>query len=217
MFEQGQLKSLGIATGLILLNIAVMWIFAFTPLSTVNNLLFEKFFLLGVIVYGALLTGGVYLAKKGVRNEKTVLAAAGTFLIQIGYGVFGAGIIGFLPVDLQAAALGLTAVATSAIAVVSGLIVFGTDHDFSSWGRYANYIFIGVILMSLLGSFSGSFILLAFTLALTGFIVYLIHEIYMTKTRPRKPFLNGIGLYTAFMGVFVQILQLIVEMLIAEE
>jgi hypothetical protein len=217
MFKQGQLKSLGIATGLILLNIAVMWIFAFTPLSAVNNLLFDTFFLLGVIVYGALLTGGVWLAKKGVRSENTGLAVGGTSLIQIGYGVFGAGIIGFLPVDLQAVALGLTAVATTGIAVLSGLLVFGTSYDFSRWGRYANYIFLGVAGTAFIGSFSGPVILLSFALALIGFIVYLIHQIYVTKTRPGKPFLNGIGLYTAYMGVFVQILQLIVEMVLTEE
>ena len=58
MFKEGQLKSLGIATGLIILNIAIMWIFGFTPLSAVNDLLFGTFLFLGVIVYGAMLTGG---------------------------------------------------------------------------------------------------------------------------------------------------------------
>jgi len=93
---------------------------------------------------------------------------------------------------------------------------FGTNHDFSSWGKYANYIFLGVLGISLIGSFSGPFILVAFFLALIGFIVYLIHQIYMTKIRPSTPFLNGIGLYTAYMGVFVEILQLVIRMLADE-
>jgi FtsH-binding integral membrane protein len=217
MFKDGQLKSLGIASGLVLLNVAVMWIFAFTPLNTINDLLFGSFFLLGVIVYGAMLTGGVWIAKKGIRSENTGMAVGGATLVQVAYGLFGAGALGLLPVDLQAVALLITGVVTTGIAVLSGLLVFGTDHDFSQWGRYANYIFLGVLGISLIGSFSPPVTILAFGLALLGFIVYLIHQIYMTKTRPGKPFLNGIGLYTAYMGVFVEILQLVVEMLLRRE
>lgn len=217
MFEQGQLKSLGIASGLVLLNVAVMWIFAFTPLSAVNNLLFGSIFFLGVIVYGAMLTGGVYIAKKGVRSENTGMAIGGTTLVQIAYGLFGAGALSLLPVNLQATALLITGAATTGIAVLSGLLVFGTAHDFSSWGKYANYIFLGVLGISFIGSFSAPITIIAFGLALIGFIVYLIHQIYVTKTRPGKPFLNGIGLYTAYMGVFVEILQIVVELLLRRE
>ena len=216
MFQEGELKSLGIATGLIILNIAVMWIFAFTPLAMINDILFDTFFLLGVIVYGLLLSGGLYIAKKGIRNENTGLAVSGTALIQIAYGIFGAGILGFVAPGIQALAIAITGVVSVAIAVLAGLLVYGTGHDFSSWGRYANYIFLGVLGFSLIGSFSPALIIFAFTLALIGFIVYLIHEIYSVKTRPGKPFLNGIGVYTAFMGVFVQILQLVVQMLMEE-
>lgn len=217
MFKQGQLKSLGIATGLIVLNIALMWVFAFTPLSALNNLLFDTFFLLGVIVYGAMLTGGLWLAKRGIRDQNTNLAVAGTALVQVAYGLFGAGILSIvLSPQTQAIALAITGVVTTLIAVLAGLLVFGTSHDFSSWGKYANYIFLGVLGISFIGSFSGPFVLLAFVLALIGFIVYLIHQIYMTKTRPNTPYLNGIGLYTAYMGVFVEILQLVIRMLADE-
>lgn len=217
MFKEGQLKSLGIATALIVLNIALMWIFAFTPLSVLNSILFDSFFLLGVIVYGAMLTGGLWLAKKGIRNQNNGLAIGGTALIQIAYGLFGAGILSIVASpSIQALALGITGIITTLIAIFSGLLVFGTSHDFSAWGKYANYIFLGVLGISFVGSFSGPFILLAFVLALIGFIVYLIHQIYMTKTRPNTPFLNGIGLYTAYMGVFVEILQLVIRMLADE-
>lgn len=216
MFQQGEIKSLGVATGLIILNIAVMWIFAFTPLATINNLLFDTFFLLGVIVYGVLLTGGLYIAKKGIRSDNTTLAISGTSLIQLAYGIFGAGILGLVTPSIQGLAIAITGVISVIIAILAGLLVYGTGHDFSSWGRYANYIFLGVMGFSLIGSFSPAVIIFAFTLALIGFIVYLIHEIYMVKTRPGKPFLNGIGVYTAFMGVFVEILQIVIHLL-AEE
>ena len=216
MFQQGEIKSLGVATGLIILNIAVMWIFAFTPLATINNLLFDTFFLLGVIIYGVLLSGGLYIAKKGIRSDNTTLAISGTGLIQLAYGIFGAGILGLVAPSIQGLAIAITGVISVIIAILAGLLVYGTGHDFSSWGRYANYIFLGVMGFSLIGSFSPTVIIVAFTLALIGFIVYLIHEIYMVKTRPGKPFLNGIGVYTAFMGVFVEILQIVIHLLARE-
>ena len=216
MFKEGQLKSLGIATALIILNIALMWVFAFTPLSALNDILFDVF-IVGVIVYGAMLTIGLWLAKKGIRNKNNGQAIGGTALIQIAYGLFGAGILSMvLAPSTQAIALAITGVITTVIAIFSGLLVFGSSHDFSSWGKYANYIFLGVLGISLVGSFSAQFVILAFFLALIGFIVYLIHQIYVTKTRPNTPFLNGIGLYTAYMGVFVEILQLVIRMLIDE-
>ncbi|MFQ3308621.1 MAG: hypothetical protein ACI977_000864 [Candidatus Nanohaloarchaea archaeon] len=217
MFQDGELKSLGIATGLIALNIMVMWIFAATPLSTINNILFGGFFIVGVIVYGIMLSGGLYLARRGIKNENTGLAIVGTGLIQLAYGIFGAGIISILVSPaMQGIAIAATGVLSVLIAVFSGILVYGTDYDFSAWGRYANYLFLGVLGISFIGSFSSIFTLVAFTLALIGFIVYLIHQIYMVKTQPGRPFLNGIGLYTAFMGVFVEILQLVVRMLADE-
>lgn len=217
MFQDGELKSLGVGTGLVALNIVVMMMFATTPLRMINEMLFGRFFFLGVIVYGVLLSGGVYIAKRGIRQENYGIAAAGTGLIQLGYGVFGAGIISLLVSPAaQVTAIAITGAISIMIALLAGMLVYGTGHDFSSWGRYANYIFLGVLGISLVGSFSGIFTLVAFALALIGFIVYLIHELYRVKTRPGKPLLNGIGVYTAFMGVFVQILQLVVQML-AEE
>lgn len=209
------MKSLAVATGLILLNIAVIWAFAFTPLAAANNVLFNTF-IIGVLVYGALLTAGLYIAKRGVKNDDTSLAVGGTGLVQFAYGMFGAGVISMLAPTMQGLALGVTAVVTTSIAVLCGLAVFGTNHDFSSWGKYANYIFLGVIGVSFIGTFSASLIIIAFSLALLGFIVYLVHQIYQVKVRPGKPFMNGIGLYTAFMGVFVEILQMIVYMFLEE-
>lgn len=216
MFQKGELKSLGVASGLIALNIAVMWAFAFTPLSAVNNMLFGSFFLIGVVVYGIMLSGGLYIARRGIKNNNIGFASIGTGLIQVAYGLFGAGLLGILLPSMQAAAIAITGVVSVIIAILSGLLVYGTGHDFSSWGRYANYLFLGVIGVAFVGSFSPIFTLVAFSLALIGFIVYLIHQIYMVKTQPGQPILNGIGLYTAFMGVFVEILQLVVRMLLDE-
>lgn len=207
-----ELKSIGISTGLILANIAVMWIFAFTPLSKISNLVFSTF-ILGVIFYGALLTGGVYLAKTGIRNNDNKKAWIGTGVLQFAYGIFGAGVLGIIGPQTQAIVLAATAVITTGITVMSGLLVYLTDHDFSSWQRYSNYLFMGVLLMSFIGTFSRGLIIIAFTMALLGFITYLVYEIWDMKQRPSNIYLNGIGIYVAFMGVFVQILQIVIEML----
>lgn len=207
-----ELKSIGFSTGLILANIAVMWVFSFTPLAKISNIVFSTF-ILGVIFYGALLTGGVYLAKKGIRDSDGKKAWIGTGILQVAYGIFGAGVLSMIGPQTQAIALAATAVITTGITVMSGLAVYLTDHDFSSWQKYSNYLFMGVLLMSFIGTFSTGLIVVAFTLALLGFITYLVYEIWDMKQRPSSVYLNGIGIYVAFMGVFVQILQIVIQML----
>ena len=210
--NSNELKSIGFSTGLILANIAVMWIFAFTPLSQISQLVFTHL-ILGVIFYGILLTAGVHLAKTGIRNSDSKKAWTGTGVLQFAYGIFGAGVLSMLAPQTQAIALGITAVITTAITILSGLTVYLTDHDFSSWNRYSNYLFMGVFLMALIGTFTPPLAAIAFILALLGFITYLIYEIWDMKQRPSSVYLNGIGIYVAFMGVFVQILQLVIEMM----
>lgn len=207
-----ELKSIGFSTGLILANIAVMWVFSFTPLAKISNIVFSTF-ILGVIFYGALLTSGVYLAKKGIRDSDSKKAWIGTGILQVAYGIFGAGVLSMIGPQTQAIALAATAVITTGITVMSGLAVYLTDHDFSSWQKYSNYLFMGVLLMSFIGTFSTGLIVVAFTLALLGFITYLVYEIWDMKQRPSSVYLNGIGIYVAFMGVFVQILQIVIQML----
>ncbi|QKQ98616.1 hypothetical protein GKQ38_03785 [Candidatus Nanohaloarchaea archaeon] len=207
-----ELKSIGLSAALILANIAVMWVFAFTPLSQISEIVFTHL-ILGVIFYGILLTAGVHLAKSGIRNSDSKKAWTGTGVLQFAYGIFGAGVLSMVGPKTQALALGATAVITTGITVISGLAVYLTDHNFSSWQRYSNYLFMGVFLMALIGTFTAPLAILAFILALLGFITYLVYEIWDMKQRPSSIYLNGIGIYVAFMGVFVQILQLVIEMM----
>lgn len=213
--ESDEMKSIGLSTGLVLLNIAFMAALALTPARQFTNLAFS-IPIVGVLVFGALITGGVYLAKQGVRDDNDSRAYLGTGILQLAYAVFGAGIIGFLPQTLYAPVLAITAVVTTMIAFFSGLLVYGTDHDFSSWGRYSNYMFMGVFGFALIGSFSSGLIVIAFILALAGFITYLVYEIWEMQQNPRNVYLNSIGIYVAFMGVFVQILQMVIEMYLRE-
>ncbi|MFB6241514.1 MAG: Bax inhibitor-1 family protein [Candidatus Nanosalina sp.] len=215
MIESDELKSITLSAGLVLLNVAFMAVFALTPAKNFTNFVFQ-IPLVGVIVFGAMITGGVYLAKRGIRNDNSSTAIGGTAVLQAAYAIFGAGIIGFLPLAAQATALAITAVITTVIALLSGLLVYGTDHDFSSWRKYSNYMFMGVLLFALLGTFAPAVVLIAFVLALLGFITYLVYEIWEMKQRPAKVYMNSIGIYVAFMGVFVQILQIVVEMYLEE-
>ena len=209
------LKSIGVASGLVLINILVIFAFSFTPLVAVNNLLFE-YLILGMLVYGALLSGGLYFARKGIRDGSTGLAVTGVSLIQLAYGTLGAGIISILGVEGQVVALSIAGIIAFLFGVAAFSLVRLSNHDFSNWGRYANYLFLGALGSGLLATFIPIIGLLTYILIFIGFLVFLIHELYVAETRPGKPFLNGVGLYTAFMGIFIEVLKIVVRM-IAEE
>lgn len=213
--KRSELKTVGLSTALVVLNVLFMAVLALTPARQLTNLAFS-IPIVGVIVFGALITGGVYLAKNGIRNNSDSRAYGGTAILQFAYAVFGAGIIGFLPQSAYPAVLGATALVTGVIALLSGLLVYGTNHNFRNWGRYSTYMFLGVFLFAFIGSLTPVVLGIAFILALAGFITYLVYEIWEMKQSPRKIYLNAIGIYVAFMGVFVQILQIIVEMYLRE-
>jgi hypothetical protein len=210
-----ELKSIGVASGLVLVNIVLIFVFAFTPLATVNAFLFQ-YIILGMLVYGALLSGGLYLARKGVKEDKPGLASGGTSLIQLAYGTLGAGIIDVLNVGGQLVALTTAGLIAFLFGVAAFVLVKLSGHDFSAWGRYANYLFFGALGTGLIATFVPVVSLITFILIFAGFLVFLIHELYVTEQRPNTPYLNGVGLYTAFMGVFIEILKLVVR-LMAEE
>ena len=88
-------------------------------------------------------------------------------------------------------------------------MVFWTGRDFSSFQTYSMYAFGAALLMGFIGSFSGIFALITFGLVLIGFILDLIYEIWSMKKHPGNVYMNGMGIYIAFMGVFVQILQIV--------
>lgn len=209
MLDNSELKSIGIGSGLVLLNIALMMVFARTFLADVNNYLWSAGAIVGVIVYGILLTGGSYLGRRGIKNNDTGIAGLGISLLMLAYGSFGGGIISGLDAATQIVVLGITAVLTTILAVAAGLYVYWTDRNLSKTGMYANYAFLGVLGTAFIGTFVTPVLLLAFFLALTGFLLYLVYEVWRMKTEAVSPMLTGLGLYIAYAGVFVQILQLV--------
>lgn len=210
--EINEIKSIGISAFLVALNIGLMMVFSLTALASIVGIAF-RYPIVGILVYGAMLTIGTAMAKKGVRKSNFGMAIGGASLLQFAYGTFGAGILAFLSIGAQATVLGITAAVTTIIAIAAGLLVYGTGKDFSSWRKYASYLFLGVIGFGFIGTAVPGLIIIAFVLALLGFLVYLVYEIWDMKRSPENVYLNGIGIYVAFMGVFVHILRIVIELM----
>jgi len=215
MFQDGELKSISVSAGLVLANVLIMAAVAVTPLSKATDLLFSVP-IIGMVIFGAGLMLGRYVAKKGLNEDNRGLAATGAGILEFTYGIFGGGILSIVSSGLFPIVLGITAVITTLIAVLAALLVYGTGRNFRSWGRYSNYLFIGAFGTGLIGSAFPPLMLLTFILVLVGFIVYLVFEIWRMKQKPDRVLMNGIGIYIAYMGVFVEILQIVIRMLADE-
>ncbi|MEF8880535.1 MAG: hypothetical protein V5A72_01755, partial [Candidatus Nanohaloarchaea archaeon] len=61
-------KTIGIASGLVTLNIILMALISLTPLAGLMDYVFS-YLILGVLFFGALLTGGEWIAKSGIKNQ----------------------------------------------------------------------------------------------------------------------------------------------------
>lgn len=213
--NSNELKSIGVSAGLVLANVILMALIALTPLSMITDFLFS-IPIVGMVIFGAGLIGGRYLAKKGLKQDSTGLAVTGAGILELTYGIFGGGILSMASAGAFPLVLGITAVVTTGIAVLAALLVYVTGRNFRSWGRYSNYLFMGAFGTGLIGSAFPPLLLLTFVLVLVGFIVYLVFEIWRMKQKPGRVLMNGIGIYIAYMGVFVEILQIVISMLINE-
>lgn len=208
-FESRELKAIGLSAALVLLNIGLMMVFAtIEPLMNLFELVWE-YLILGVIAYAAFLTGGGYLAKRGIRQSSFELAGIGTAVLQFAYGTFGAGIINLASPESQAIVLGITAAITTAIAIAAALYVYWTDRNLAFTGKYSTYAFIGVFISAFAGTFIPILALPAFIFALAGFLFYLVYEVWEMKKTTKDYKLAGMGIYIAYAGVFVHVLQIV--------
>jgi len=201
-------KTLLAASALILLNITLMPAFAQTPLVDVFHLAWQVP-IVGVIVYSIPLIAGAYIAKRGLKESKNAWTWGGISLLQLAYGSFGAGILAGAALSTQATILAITTVVTVGITILAAALVYITDKNFQWAGTYSTYAFIGVFLTALIGSLTPIVLIFAFLLAFTGFLLYLIYEIWHMKNHTRTPLENGLGIYIAFAGVFIHVLQIV--------
>lgn len=218
LLSKQTVTAIGVASLLIISTIAMMWAFRDTVFATGTIWLytdapFAPF--AGLLVFGIILSAGRYFGLSASMNENYGLALGASAIVAVAYGAFGAGILSLYASDLHVAALGWTAAITVAITLGAATLVYTTDHSFANWGGYASFAMIGGAFAYLIYTIIPStvFVLLAFGLILLGWIIDLVYEIFMVSDARRKPVANGIGVYIAFMGVFVHILQLVLEFL----
>ncbi|MFC7165316.1 hypothetical protein [Halospeciosus flavus] len=202
------------ASGLMFLNVLLMFVFAATPLAVVNRYLFAVP-ILGTIVYGVAIVGGELLAERGIENHNSGLAVAGVAVLQLAFGAFGAGILSYLPRSLQVPALGITAVVVALMTAGIGTYVYArSSTTFDHYGTWANYAFLAGLGAILVGTFFAPVLLVGFVCIFVGFLLRLGWEIWRVRdARVASPALQAIGLYVAVAGVFVHVLQIVVRML----
>ncbi|QFU82527.1 hypothetical protein [Natronorubrum aibiense] len=213
-----EVQVIGGATGLMTITVALMYVFASTPLAVINDYLFA-FPIVGVLVYGAAIMAGQLLAERGVTNGDMGIAFVGMVVLQLAFGIFGAGVISIAPPETQLTVLGITAVVTALLtALVSGYI-YARSRTFEHWGRFANYAFLGGIGTILVGTFVLQVLLLVgFVLVFLGFILRLGYEIWQVRDRRNASVgLQTIGVYIAVAGVFVHVLQLVMRYVLSQD
>lgn len=208
--------SMGVATALIIGTLALMWLFRGTVLADFTIWLYRGAPAApypGLAVFGIVLTGGRYVGLAAAVDERHADALGASAVVAVAYAAFGAGILSLYAPSLHGSALLITAGITAGITLLAAVVVYTTDHSFANWDKYSGMLMLGGVGVLFLSSLTGLalFLLVAFGLILLGWIVDLVFEIYMVSSDGRSALANGIGVYIAFMGVFVHILQLVLE------
>jgi FtsH-binding integral membrane protein len=218
LFERELLVPILTGVGLLGLNIVLMVAVALTPLAGVTLWLYggAPFApITGLIVFGAALTGGRWLGLSGLTNGNGLLAIVGIVLSQATYGLFGGGILSVFPNDIWVPAIGITTVVTLAITAVCALAVYKTDVNFAFAGTVSFVLLAGGSALIGVGFFFGGGILymIGFAAFLIGFVADLLYEIWRASVSGRSPLANGFAIYIAAAGVFVHVLQIVLELL----
>lgn len=211
-------KVVSVATALVVLNVALMALLAATPLTALNAALFSAP-ILGVLVYGAALFVGQWVAERGVTGGNAPLAFVGLVILQGAFGTFGAGVLSFAPADLRLPALAITAAVTGGLTFLIALYVYARSKSFDRWSTFSTVSFLLGIGCIAVGTFVAPILLLAgFVLIFAGFLFRLGWEIWRVRERQNLPAaLAGIGIYIAVMGVFVHVLQIVLRLLVRRE
>ncbi|WP_435551840.1 hypothetical protein [Natrinema sp. CGMCC1.2065] len=204
-------RVIGGASLLLAINVAVMYALATTPLAAVNDFLFSVP-IVGALVYGAAIMAGQLVAERGVSGGDTGIAVVGMAILQLAFGVFGAGVLRFVPRESQLTVLAATAVVVAVLTAVIAAYVYARSTTFEHWGSYANYAFIGGLVAIVAGTFYAPVLIVGFVLIFLGFLLRLGWEIWKVRDeRTASVALQTIGVYIAVAGVFVHVLQLVIR------
>ncbi|WP_049981791.1 hypothetical protein [Halolamina rubra] len=203
----------GGATGLMLLNVFVMYLAAATPLARVNQIVFS-IPIVGALVYGALITGGQMVAERGFENDSMGLAMAGVVVLELAFGAFGGGVLAFLSEGARVPALAITgAVVVAMTALIGTYVYLRSGTQFDHYGRWATYAFLGGLGALLVATFVPVVGVAAFALIFLGFLLRLGYEMWQVRESRGRPAMQSVGLYVAVAGVFVHVLQMVVRAL----
>ena len=208
----------GGASVLMAINVLLMYVIVVTPLAVVNEYLFS-IPIVGVLVYGAAITAGDLIAERGVEGGDMGIAFIGMVILQLAFGIFGAGVISFAPPDTRLTILGITAIVTAILTALISGYVYARSTTFEHWGKFANFAFLGGIGVILVGTFVLSELLLVgFVLIFLGFMLRLGYEIWQVRDkRDASVALQTIGVYIAVAGVFVHVLQLVMRYVLSQD
>lgn len=206
---------------LVVATIGGMWHFANTEVASFVTWLYTGAFgapFTGLVVFGVVLTAGRYYGLKSIAEENLVVAAVMVSVVAVAYAAFGGSILSHYAASLWTGALAITfGFVTLYTAAVAG-VVYSTDRSFEAWGAYAGYFMIGGVVGVLAYTFVAwaPLMYVAFALIVIGFLIDLVYEIWHTSNRDRSALANGFAVYIAFMGVFVHLLQLVLEVMAAD-
>ena len=212
-----EMKVISGASALMAINVLLMYVLSVTPLAVVNEFLFAVP-IIGVLVYGAAIMVGELIAERGVKGGNLGTAFVGMVILQLAFGVFGAGVLSFAPPDSRLFVLGVTAIVVAVVTAVLSTYVYARSKDFDRWGTAANFSFLGGVVAIAIGTFVPILLLVGFVLIFLGFLLRLGWEIWRVREHRRASVaLQTIGVYIAVAGVFVHVLQLVLRYLVSRE
>lgn len=207
-------STMGIASGLVVVNIVLMLVLSYTPVADLGRLVFSNFFV-AIGVFAVTVGGGHWLSTSALENGNVPLAGVGVSLTQFGYGLFGAAMLTVASPELRVPALVITAVITALITAGVTAVVYNVDHSFERWNLYSGGLFVGGIAVGAAAFFLAPPLMVVSGLCFfLGFLTYLTHEIWAVKTNEYPgTLINAIGIYVAVMGVFIHILSWVLRIL----
>ena len=212
-----EMKVISGASALMAINVLLMYVLSVTPLAVVNEFLFAVP-IIGVLVYGAAIMVGELVAERGVKGGNLGTAFVGMVILQLAFGVFGAGVLSFAPPDSRLVVLGVTAIVVAVVTAAISTYVYARSKDFDRWGTAANFSFLGGVVAIAIGTIVPALLLVGFVLIFLGFLLRLGWEIWRVREHRRASVaLQTIGVYIAVAGVFVHVLQLVLRYLISRE
>lgn len=218
-FDRDAQVSIGLAAGLMVLTVGLMWILQPTPVTdlvlslSAGPSIYGK--MLPPVLFSALLVVGRKVGIEAAVEEDYGRAAMAAGLLAGTYGVFGAVVLSLFAERLHAVAIALTSLGMIVVTILAAVVVFTSDFDFSHYEYKAAVFMTAGFVLTILGTFVNvdPVAMLGLAILLFGWILDLVYEIHMVSDANRSPLANGIGVYVAFMGAFVHLLQFVLRAL----